>query len=341
MRLIRWFDNRVFSTLLSVVIFLAIVLLLRRTYIPESEPLTRRLEVIQEIKKYIRRAEPAPEEIPPKPTVEARKRIVPENIRESLEKLRESQRMARIPEKEAAKITEIPKFEMKLPDPERKFEPPGSRLKMDISREGNILKNNRVSADDSDNVIRVARGATGGTGERDRGIRGLAGQGTGGPVASGGDKEEVPVISILPGGVSGGTGEGLSGIMNPLIDWMKRNPAEFSAVEQKFTEFVPRDYTSRDLFVAGGKTYEILLLFRESNSELRIALIEGSEAILLIDTGLQERSNYLRTGEVIRNGGLDRIISIKSTQKPAGVEETMHFYRIFQSWWSWVQDVQS
>ncbi len=339
--MIRWFDNRYFSTVLSVVLFLAIVLALRRIYIPESEPLTRRLEVIQEIKKYIRRSEPVPDEIPPKPIVQPRKRIVPENIRESLEKLRENQRMAKIPEKETAKIQDIPKFEMKPPVPERRFETPASRLEMGISGDRDLLKNNRISADESDNVIRVARGSTGGVEERDEGIRGLVGEGAGGPVVGGGEEEEVPVVSILPGGVSGGSRERLSDIMNPLIDWMKRNPAEFSAVEQKFTEFVPRDFTSRDLFMVEGKTYEILLLFRESNSELRIALIEGNEAILLIDTGLQERINYLRTGEVIRSVDFDRIISIKSTQKPASEQETMHFYRIFQSWWNWVHNVKS
>jgi hypothetical protein len=108
-------------------------------------------------------------------------------------------------------------------------------------------------------------------------------------------------------------------------------------VEQKFIEFFAGDVTSRDLFVAEGMTYEILLLFKDTMNELRICLIEGDRATLLIDTGLRERSNYLRTGDVIRGGADHKIISIKSTQKPASEEETTRFYRIFQSWWSWIR----
>jgi hypothetical protein len=202
MRIVRLFDSRIFSILVSVALFLAIVIVLRRVYIPESEPLTARLEVIQEIKKYIRREEPVPEEVPEEKIqkVLPKKRVVPEKIQETLERLREDQKQARIKKRDDVTPQVMPRFEVKPPVLPRDFESGADRLKREIPVERDLLVRDMGSTDEPGNVIRVARGT--GTGDdetRDESIRGLVGEGTVGPGTHGGGEEEIPNIPILSG----------------------------------------------------------------------------------------------------------------------------------------------
>ena len=65
---------------------------------------------------------------------------------------------------------------------------------------------------------------------------------------------------------------------------------------------------------------------------MRICLVEGDNAILLIDSGFKEKSNYLRKGSVKRNV-YNMVTSFITRQEAPSEDKTTEFYQIFMSWW--------
>jgi len=339
MRVIGWFDNRFFSTITSVAIFLLVMTAIRKISIPKTAPLTSQIRIIEEIRKFIHAPEPVEREAPPreveKKTIQPRKRVVPEQIETALNKLRESQasREAKAPPELASPSR--PRLDLKRPSPRMKKRDSGSRLRMGDRTESR--QRLTMPGEERDrNVIEIAAGSSvDEVSTGDPALRGFIESGKEGP--GGGGEDEVIRIAIAPWTGSRQGGEVIYGVMEPLIAWMKENPADFSAVERKFLRYEGGDLISRALFFLEDETgeetrYELLLLFKSSISELRICLIEGNEATQLIDKGLQERSNYLRTGVVAYSG--PEKISIQSTQRVPGQEATRRFYQIFLSWWT-------
>jgi hypothetical protein len=336
MQILRWFDNRYFTTLASVAIFLMIMTAIRRLTIPESEPLTARIRIIEEIRKYIHPAPPAAEEGTPaeKKRVLPRKRVVPKRIESALDRLRETRapRETKVAKRELAPSR--PKLDLKRPGPRERLRDSGSRLRIE---DPGRRRPRRPPLDDraAENVIEIARGS--GTAEADTGdprLRALAGAGLEGP--GGGGEEGLETIALGSWTGGGEDGDAISGVMAPLLEWMREHPADFSAVERKFLRHETGDLTSRATFLLedperGGVRYELLLLYKPAVDELRICLIEGNRATQLIDEGLRERSNYLRTGSVAWSGS--EKISIRSSQRTPDEAETRRFYRIFLSWW--------
>jgi hypothetical protein len=342
MHFLELLDNRLFSILLSLIIFLAVFLGIQRIYIPESEPLTAQIKIIEEIRKFIRPPEPEPREMPRETKkIQPRKRIVPERIESALNKLRESQTPKDVAVKQKPEKLVSPKLDLRRPTLRKDDRRPSSRIKMD-----DTMKEKRVRSLESskvgEKVIEIARGSDIEYGDdSDATLDRIVSGGKKGPGTGAGNGDDVMRFSIEPWDGYARGEDVISGVMEPLIEWIMNNPAEFSSVEQKFLRFDGGDLTSRATFILEGEgidgvKYELLLLFKTSIKELRICLIEGNTAIQLIDKGLLERSNYLRTGSVVYSG-LEKI-SIQSTQKVPSDEATKHFYQIFMTWWKRVKD---
>ncbi|MBN2012379.1 hypothetical protein JW960_23825 [candidate division KSB1 bacterium] len=125
----------------------------------------------------------------------------------------------------------------------------------------------------------------------------------------------------------------LSPIIHELIQWMQSNPVVFSSVFKRFLNYEPGNLTSHTRFEINSKVYELFLLCKINILEIRICLIERNNLTLLIDSGLKEKSNYLRLGSIKRaaDGTISSFISQQKTPTP---EVTEDFYKIFLSWWT-------
>jgi hypothetical protein len=124
----------------------------------------------------------------------------------------------------------------------------------------------------------------------------------------------------------------ISVIIDELLRWIKKHPAEFNKVIKSFMMFEENDLTSRVIFRHKNRTFELYLLYKETNKEIRICLIEGSQSTMLIDSGFKKQSNYLRTGSIARYQD-NAIFSFGTSQYPASEKTTFDFYQFFLSWW--------
>ncbi|MFO8028687.1 MAG: hypothetical protein R6U28_02390 [Cyclonatronaceae bacterium] len=121
----------------------------------------------------------------------------------------------------------------------------------------------------------------------------------------------------------------------PLAEWMRSNSTELPvAVRRLMTDGRWDDnyLTSQTSFYIDDREYQLLLMTREELREVHIVLVQGNNAIYLIDRGFQQESNYLRVGEVGFRG--DEIAEVDSEMRDAGREHTEEFYQIFLSWWN-------
>jgi hypothetical protein len=124
----------------------------------------------------------------------------------------------------------------------------------------------------------------------------------------------------------------ISVIIDELLRWIKKHPAEFNKVTQSFMMYEEKDLTSRVIFRHKNRTFELYLLYKEKSKEIRICLIEGTQSTMLIDSGFKKQSNYLRTGNIAR-GQDNTIFSFGTSQYPASEKTTFDFYQFFLSWW--------
>ncbi len=155
------------------------------------------------------------------------------------------------------------------------------------------------------------------------------------------DRKEIPqpeviTIELRPDEINENEKD-LSPIIHELIQWMQLNPVSFSSVFKRFLHYEKGNLTSQTRFRIDGREYELYLLCKINILEVRICLIEGNNLTLLIDSGLKERSNYLRLG-TIKRGDDGSIVSFISQQKRPSLKITDEFYKIFLSWWDGVKE---
>jgi hypothetical protein len=131
-----------------------------------------------------------------------------------------------------------------------------------------------------------------------------------------------------------------SPIYKALVEWMRRHPSPFPpAVKRLMTQegWDPNFLTSEVRFSVGDRFFRMFLMCKEELYEVHICLVEGVKSTYLIDRGFQERSNYLRIGEV--NVQEDGSILAFGTQREASSDvRTKEFYQIFLSWWDTVKE---
>jgi hypothetical protein len=142
----------------------------------------------------------------------------------------------------------------------------------------------------------------------------------------------TPTVTMINAADLGEEYENLSSILDDLVQWMRDHPAEFSDVVKRFVGFASGDLTSMARFRIGARDFELYLLYRDTERELRICLVEGEQSIFLIDRGLRERSHYLRAGKVGR-GSTGQITYFETSQDSPSDARTAEFYRLFLSWW--------
>lgn len=146
----------------------------------------------------------------------------------------------------------------------------------------------------------------------------------------------TPQVSMMAFSDLGSDFSDLSPIYHALLDWMKRNPADFPSVVGRFMEESAGDLTSIASFQIDGRQFELFLLCKQNLHEVRICLLEGDQSTYLIDRGMKENSSYLRVGSVNRTP-TDRILSFGTVRTAASDARTQEFYQIFFSWWESVQ----
>ncbi len=131
----------------------------------------------------------------------------------------------------------------------------------------------------------------------------------------------------LPSGSGGGSA---SLDIHALIKWMKAHPGDIPKLVAYDMGHQGDDLSSAIQFSSGGEKYTLFLSCNESELLLRICLVENNDFTLLKDNGIQEASNYLTIGDVVRNA--DKIQSLISSRKAPG-DKAATFYQIFWSWW--------
>lgn len=151
-----------------------------------------------------------------------------------------------------------------------------------------------------------------------------------------GTDNQVADVPLMSAGDLADNFEDLSPIYRALIEWMKRHPAAFPEVVQRFMETAPSDLSSVVEFQTGGRQFTMYLICKPRLYEVRICLVEGGASTYLIDRGFKERSSYLRVGSVNRRGD-GKIISFGTRRQAASNQRTREFYQIFLSWWEQVK----
>lgn len=166
-----------------------------------------------------------------------------------------------------------------------------------------------------------------GTGDGGTGLA-LSGRGTGRATrgVSNGDGRGSATIS-LPSG-SGGSSASLD--IHALIKWMKAHPGAIPKLVAYDMGHQSDDLSSAISFSSNGNRYTLFLSCNEFELLLRICLVEGNDFTLLKDNGIREESNFLTSGDVVRNA--EKIQSLISSRKAPG-ERAATFYQIFWSWW--------
>jgi hypothetical protein len=148
---------------------------------------------------------------------------------------------------------------------------------------------------------------------------------------------QIPTIPIIDANALQAGYEDLSPLFRELVEWMKSHPTKFPPVVRAFLEVRPGDLGSRAEFRIDERSFELFLMCRENERELRICLVEGDSSTLLIDRGFKERSNYLRTGALGRSSS-GQIAYLATSQKAPSNTQTVEFYRLFLSWWRQQKD---
>ncbi|MFZ5515779.1 MAG: hypothetical protein ACOY90_04040 [Candidatus Zhuqueibacterota bacterium] len=121
-------------------------------------------------------------------------------------------------------------------------------------------------------------------------------------------------------------------IIDDLMKWMNSNKGSFNRVTESFMMYESGDLTSKTDYVYNGRKFELYLLYKPNVKEIRICMVEGNRSTMLIDDGFKKQSNYLRTGDVSRDGN-DSIVLFSTSQHPASEQMTNEFYQIFLMWW--------
>ncbi|MFQ5709396.1 MAG: hypothetical protein ACE5HO_18210 [bacterium] len=164
---------------------------------------------------------------------------------------------------------------------------------------------------------------------------GKSGFSLGAPQTKGGTGEVVKVKLMDVAEMGQGFND-LSPIYRALIEWMKRHPAQFPEVVNRFMEKAPRDLSSVVDFQIGGRSFQMYLTCKVKLYEVRVCLLEGNASTYLIDRGFKEKSSYLRTGSVSRRAN-GQILAFGTTRRAASNRKTTQFYQVFLSWWESVK----
>ncbi|MDD5088211.1 MAG: hypothetical protein PHI18_05370 [bacterium] len=136
----------------------------------------------------------------------------------------------------------------------------------------------------------------------------------------------TPGASLSEGLESAGDviGEGeLSGLLN----WLRRQGAQFPPVVRSYLETAPGDL----LGVTSYAGWNIYVQFAEDEHQLKIFLTRAGTGILLADSDFKNRSQLFGLGQVTRDTeGI--IAAIEAIRNKPSRERTDEFYHVFGNW---------
>lgn len=188
----------------------------------------------------------------------------------------------------------------------------------------------RRSSPGGANGPRVGIGGTShlgsGTGDGGNGLA-LSGRGTARAARGFGNGSGGGATISLPSGNGGGSA---ALDIHALIKWMKAHPGAIPKLVAYDMGHRSDDLSSAVAFTSNGRNYTLFLSCNEAELLLRICLVEGNDFTLLKDNGIQEASNFLTIGDVVRDA--QKIQSLISSRKAPG-DRAAAFYQIFWSWW--------
>lgn len=128
-----------------------------------------------------------------------------------------------------------------------------------------------------------------------------------------------------------------SDVLNPIIEWMKKNPAKFSEILKTFLDWTPSNLTSKAPLFYEGKKYIIFLLCKPELPQLSILIADmtdpdAEEFILIKDAGMIRMPGYLLEGKYMQNVAGDDFSYFEGRQKEATNNAAKRFNDIFYSW---------
>ena len=126
----------------------------------------------------------------------------------------------------------------------------------------------------------------------------------------------------------------IASISGKLTSWIKRHPRKLEGLAPNLMLSKKDDFTSKAKFYFNDQLYELLLLYKEKNSDFTFFLtnLENNEAVMLNYLGFSEKTNYLKIGEVYRDDS-GRIVEFTSkSYQPTEDATSVHYCRILL-WW--------
>lgn|GEM_PF-1422264 len=123
-------------------------------------------------------------------------------------------------------------------------------------------------------------------------------------------------------------------IIDPLITWIKKHPEEQPYTIRQLLESERSDLTSAVEFNIRDRSFSIFLRCSEETRELAICILEGNDAIKLIDQGGVKETHHLEVAILTRNEETGEIIGAYSKRTSPTAEQTTEFMNIFLSWWN-------
>ena len=204
-----------------------------------------------------------------------------------------------------------------------------SDLSVDISSRPTAVPGGRRGSPGAASSASVdVGGPSGGVGTVSGIASGIAGgAGTGRATRSTGGGGGGAAIT-LPGN---GDGEAETLDIHDLIKWMKAHPGlipQLGGYEMGHNTGV--DLSSAVTFSLQGRSFTMFLSVNEKELLLRICMVENNDFTLLKDNGIRETSNFLTSGDVMREG--NEINSLISSRR-APQNKAAEFYNLFWGWW--------
>ena len=118
-----------------------------------------------------------------------------------------------------------------------------------------------------------------------------------------------------------------------LAEWLNIRQSEIDPGIRAHFRYEPGSLTSKERFVAGGRSYGMQLMYIPGSRSLHIALLDGDTIYYFVDPGTTGRANYFQKGTVRRDA--DGIVQLVESEdfSPRSPEATT-FFQIFRGWWN-------
>ena len=117
-----------------------------------------------------------------------------------------------------------------------------------------------------------------------------------------------------------------------LAEWIKGNPAELDPAIKTQLGVGRGTVTARASYETEEGTFELQMMLRPSNGEVRIVLIDGADLYLFVSPRARQRASYFQRGSVDRDG-TGSVVTVEAEDMSPQGKDAQAFYGLFSAWW--------